>query len=318
MILTRLGPLVRLTRFREYVWFVLITTLLGAAVGRGGFGLRLILVTVANWLAVGFAFMINDVEDAPDDALTPAKQIRNPVSAGEITTGRGRALAFLAAVLAAILYSVLGLLPFIAGLACLTLAFLYSWRRIRLKSVPVADLVSHALLLAGLQFLTAYLTYESHHAWQWVYPLMFVMAISLYGQLFNELRDLEGDRRAGVIHTASLLGPRLAHFLMMGWLFLGIVSALAAVLVAHLIPTWVLSVMGALAAVLLYRPLRRPRGSLSGIEGQQSLQKPLETAGALSLAAWFAGPWALSAVERLLPPAAQTLATLLNWWHAIP
>ena len=69
----RLNGIWRLTRFQEYVCFVIITTFLGAAASRGSLGWPLIGVLVANWLAVGFAFMINDVEDAPDDALDPAK-----------------------------------------------------------------------------------------------------------------------------------------------------------------------------------------------------------------------------------------------------
>ena len=47
----------RLTRFPEYVSFVIITTLLGAAAGQGSLEWPLIVVLVANWLAVGFAFM---------------------------------------------------------------------------------------------------------------------------------------------------------------------------------------------------------------------------------------------------------------------
>jgi 4-hydroxybenzoate polyprenyltransferase len=191
----------RLTRFQEYTCFVIFTTLLGAAVARGSFGWPLIIVLVANWLAVGFAFMINDVEDAPDDALNPAKVKRNPVSAGDLSVRSGRAASFTGAVVAAALYAWLGLWPFVS--------YLYSWRRIRLKAIPVADLVSHALMLAGLQFFAAYFTFDRGPAWQWVFPLTFVVAISLYGQLFNELRDFEGDLKAlkVISKRASLTRP---------------------------------------------------------------------------------------------------------------
>src|SRR5574341_431125 len=160
----------QLTRFKEYVSFVIITTLLGAAAGQGSFSWLLIRVLVANWLAVGFAFMINDVEDAPDDALDPAKVLRNPISAGVLSPRIGRLLSYVVAALAALLYAAVGLGPFIAGLACLILAYLYSWRPIRLKAIPIADLISHAALLAGLQFLTAYLAFGGGPAWQWVFP----------------------------------------------------------------------------------------------------------------------------------------------------
>jgi len=288
---------VRLTRFQEYVWFVLVTTFLGAAVARGVFGWPLLTVLAANWLAVGFAFMINDVEDAPDDALNPAKIGRNPVSAGHLSVGWARALSFLAAGLAAVLYASLGFWPFVSGLVCLGLAYLYSVRSIRLKAIPGADLASHALMLAGLQFLTGYLTFADGLAWEGLFPVIFVMAISLYGQLFNQLRDLEGDRRAGVVHTASLLGPRIAYLLMMSWFGVGVLSAGATVFVVRLIPTWVLLVIAGLGVSMLWRPLLRVGAGQSAIELQQSFQRPIEVAVALGLVAWFAGPWGLSVLH---------------------
>lgn len=291
---TRVHGLIRLTRFQEYVWFVLVTTLLGAAAGRGSFGWPLVTVLAANWLAVGFAFMINDVEDAPDDALNPAKLGRNPVSAGHLSVRWAKVFSFLAAALAAALYASLGLWPFVSGIICLALAYFYSARSVRLKAIPIADLVSHALMLAGLQFLTGYLTFAGGPAWEWVFPVSFVMAISLYGQLFNELRDLEGDRRAGVVHTAGLLGPRAAYLLMMGWFAVGVVSAGATVFVVRLIPTWVLLVIVGLAISLLWRPILRLSTDQSSIELQQSFQKPIEAAVAIGLVTWFAGPWSLA------------------------
>jgi 4-hydroxybenzoate polyprenyltransferase len=162
----RLGSLMRLARYKEFVSFVVITTLLGAAVGNGAFGWRLITVLLANWMAVGFAFMINDVEDARDDALNPAKVKRNPVSAGDLSPRLGQAASFGVAILAAALYALLGAWPFVTGATCLIIGYVYSWRRIRLKSIPIADLISHGLMLAGLQFLAAYFTFGPGPAWR--------------------------------------------------------------------------------------------------------------------------------------------------------
>jgi 4-hydroxybenzoate polyprenyltransferase len=67
----RIKALICLARYKEYFFFVIITTFLGASAANGAFGWPLLLVLLANWLAVAFAFMINDVEDAPDDALNP-------------------------------------------------------------------------------------------------------------------------------------------------------------------------------------------------------------------------------------------------------
>ena len=310
----RLGGVLRLTRSREYICFVTFTTLLGAAVARGSFGWPLIIVLVANWLAVGFAFMINDVEDAPDDALNPAKVERNPVSAGDLSVRSGRTASFVGAVVAAALYAWLGIWPFVIGATSLAIGYLYSWRRVRLKTIPVADLISHALMLAGLQFLAAYYTFGRGPDWQWVFPLTFVVAISLYGQLFNELRDFEFDLKAGLTHTASLLGPRAAHLLMMTLFGIGVVAAATTVFVVRLFPTWVLLVMVALAAVLLLRPLLKVRRTQSATELQQPFQKPLEVAAAVALVTWFAGPWALSVFYWDIMPTAQRWVIVIAQW----
>jgi len=301
----------RLTRFREYIWFVLVTTLLGAAAGGGSLGWPLIVVLAANWLAVGFAFMINDVEDAPDDALNPAKLNRNPVSSGDLTPRSARYLSFAAAGLAAAGYASLGRGPFLWGALCLALAYFYSARHVRLKTIPVADLISHALMLAGLQFLAAWATFGGGAPWLWTLPLAFVMSISLYGQLFNELRDLEGDVLAGVRHSASVLGTRAAQALMIACISVGAASGILTIVVAHLIPLWVILVMVVIAALLALPHLLRVRRSQSAIELQAPFQKPLEVAGALALATWFAGPSALEAFNAVNLAASSSWASIL-------
>jgi 4-hydroxybenzoate polyprenyltransferase len=290
----RLAPVWRLSRFQEYVAFVVITTLLGAAAAHGSFGWPLIAFLVANWLAVGFAFMVNDVEDASDDALTPAKARRNPVSSGDLPAGRARLLSFATAGAAVLLYASLGWVPFIAGSACVVLSYFYSARPLRLKSAPIADLASHALILAGLQFATAYALFEGGTLLQWLSPLVIVLSISLYGQLFNQLRDFDGDRLAGLNHTASLLGRRWAYLVMMAWLALGLAFAGVLVVVVQLFPIWVLLLALALATVLSGPRLASVRASGSPLDPHRALQKPVEIAVAVALAAWFAGPWALA------------------------
>ena len=52
-----LKGIIKLTRFNEYIWFVIVTTALGAAAAGGTFGWQWIVALLANWTAVGFAFM---------------------------------------------------------------------------------------------------------------------------------------------------------------------------------------------------------------------------------------------------------------------
>ena len=95
-----LSVIFALTRFNEYVIFVIVTTLLGAMIQETPIDWRLLLVLVANWLAVGFAFMFNDIEDAEDDACDPAKANRNPVSARRISLHRAYLITFCVALTA--------------------------------------------------------------------------------------------------------------------------------------------------------------------------------------------------------------------------
>lgn len=296
----RLDAAWRLTRFKEYAWFVIITTLLGAAAANGSLGLTLLVVLCANWCAVGFAFMINDIEDAPDDALSPEKARRNPVSSGDISPRVALHLSLAVALLAAILYATLGLGPFLAGAASLILAFLYSFRRIRLKALPVADLVSHALFLAGLQFLSAYLAFEGGAVPQWAGPLALIVGVSLYGQLFNELRDFDGDLKAGVTHTASFLGRRRAQWLMMFWLIVGIGSAVVSFFVVQMVPPWVILLTLALTLLLASWRLPRLRRAESAFDRHGLLQKSVEAASAIALLVWFAGPFVEALASQIL------------------
>lgn len=279
--------IVRLTRYKEYVIFVIVTTLLGARISGAEIDWRILLVLVANWLAVGFSFMINDVEDAPDDALNPAKLNRNPVSAGDLPVPAAYAASFAVAILAGVTYAFLGPIPFWLGIGCLAIGLLYSWRVVRLKRIPVVDLISHGLLLAGLQFLCAYFTFAPNGGGNWIAPFIFVVAVSLYGELFNEVRDLEGDLKAGVTHTAAVVGERAAHILMYLLLLSGGI-AFAYSVVTGLIPLWVLAVLIVLAIVLLARPaLQMKRGSVMDLTGP--LQTPITIAGALTMIVWVAG-----------------------------
>jgi 4-hydroxybenzoate polyprenyltransferase len=278
---------VSLTRHKEYVIFVIVTTFLGARISGAEIDWRLLLVLAANWLAVGFSFMINDVEDAPDDALNPAKVNRNPVSAGHVSPPVAYAASFAVAILAGVAYFFLGPIPFWLGAACLAIGLVYSWRLVRLKSIPVVDLISHGLLLAGLQLLCAYFTFAPGGGGEWIAPFIFVVSISLYGELFNEVRDLEGDLKAGVTHTAALVGERVAHMMMYALLAGAGVSFVYSI-VAGLIPVWVLGILVALSIILLARPiLRMRRGSAMELTGP--LHVPAQIVGALTMIVWVAG-----------------------------
>ena len=84
-----LKSLIRLGRPKEHLAFSIPLTWLGALVAAPALDsfshiIVLIAVTIANLLVVTYAFMINDIADAPDDAQHPESAQRNPIARGEI------------------------------------------------------------------------------------------------------------------------------------------------------------------------------------------------------------------------------------------
>ena len=282
--------IIRLSRYNEFTSFVIVTSLLGALSGSGTFGWQLAMVVIANWLVVAFAFMINDIEDSADDALNPSKVKRNPISAGLISKRIAWLVTGGVGIASIVLYAELGFYPFVTGIASLAISFLYSWRQIRLKTVPVLDMVSHGLMLAGLQFLAAYFCFNPSELSRWLYPFLLIVAISMYGVLFNQLRDLEWDRKAGLMHTAAILGPGISFRLMMSFGLIGLGAAVMTIFVIQLIPTWVLAGVGLGTLVMLLPELNKMQAFGTSIELQQSFQKPLEIATATALSAQFVLP----------------------------
>ncbi len=234
---------IKLTRYQEFLLFVCANTFLGfifsySPLTTDSF-IKLVIVLLANGLGVGFSFMINDVEDAADDALNPDKVNRNPISAGIISHKVGMVSSLVVAVVAILAFLPLGILPFLLGTFTVILGFLYSWKGLRLKSIPVVDLFSHAFMLAGLQYLCSYYTFADYTGVTrpLLLPLLLVSSISMYGELYNEVRDFTYDKLAGLQHTASLIGKRNAHILMYLLLSVGGGSILYMVYL-HFIPVW--------------------------------------------------------------------------------
>jgi len=286
---SRLKATLALMRLREIVPFVLVTTLLGANVGGARPGARLLVVLLGNLLAVAFAFMINDVEDAPDDALTPAKAVRNPISAGRLSPRAGYVASFAVAICGLALYTTLGGWPLALGGLCLVLGLLYSWRGVRLKAIPVADLISHVLMLAALQLLCAYTAFQTGGQ-LWLGPSLFVVAISLYGQLFNQLRDLDGDQQAGISNTTARIGRRAAHVLLI--LLLPVALLLQALSVRQgSIPLWTMGLAAGLSPVLLIVPVWRARLTGSATKVHALFHEPAVLLFVIVLLAWLSvGP----------------------------
>lgn len=276
--------IIKLTRYQEYIIAVIITTFLGAYFAQGTFGWRLVCALIANWLTICFAAMINDAEDAEDDAANPSKAVRNPVSSGRLSAQFVYLLAFIVALLALVLFALLGRLPFIVGSISLLLNFLYSWKLIRLKAVPFIDMICHGLMLAGLQLLLGFSVFETLASFRWIWPFICVTSISMYGELHNELRDFKYDRQVGLKHTAGLLGQKKAQMLMLLFLVFGVGAALVSVVLIRPFHLWIFLTFIGLALFLSARSVpKMQRSRQSVVQLQKYFHNPIETAAAISL-----------------------------------
>ena len=254
----------QLSRWQEYLPFVVPLTVLGAILGAEAadraLDWRLLASLAGNLLVVAYAFMVNDIEDAPDDALDAARAPQNVVASGRLSARaayRGSALVALAALAC---FSLGGERVWITGAVTLALAHLYSWRPLRLKKWALVDVVSHVLMLSALLFLTGFWLYGAAlGAAGWL--LAAATLLSAYGQLYNQLRDVTTDRAAGLRNTTWLLGERGARLAMYATLALSAYCVLQALL-AGLFP--VAAGVGVLVALPL--ALLLPRWAQRGLD----------------------------------------------------
>lgn len=253
----------RLTRWKETIPFTVPVTLVGSLLAfylsgaRPDF--RVGVVLAANILAMFYAFMINDVVDAPDDAREAPRAARNPICRGELSPREGWAVALLVASGALILYALAGLWTFAIGLVTLALSHFYSAKPVRLKALPVVDIISHVLMLSGMLFLAGYFAYDTNPGPAWLVFGAMVL-ISGYGQLYNHIRDFDMDVQAKLLNTSILIGKRGAQAMM----YLSIIGAAVLLVVAYLMgvfPRWVpLAALAALPALYFIRFKTDARG----------------------------------------------------------
>lgn len=282
--------LIQLTRWKEYVPFVVPLTLVGALLAaRPNNALldwRLIAVTFANILAVAYAFMINDIEDAPDDARDPARAARNPISSGRIGVRMGYAACRLVAAVTLVLYAFGGANVLLIGIGTVLLSHLYSWRPVRLKAWPVTDIVSHSLMLSGLLLLAGYFIYHDNPGVVWFVAIGATL-VSVYGQLYNQLRDYDMDKAAGLYNTAIVLGEnntRRAMYLAVGLAGVCLVAAI----IQGVFPLWLgLVLVAAIGVSMFFRPQTDMRGS-AAVEVSGMVQVQFIVVMNLTITVWLA------------------------------
>ncbi|MFN8451587.1 MAG: UbiA family prenyltransferase [Anaerolineae bacterium] len=285
----QINALIQLTRWKEYVPFVVPLTIIGALLAARPHGVlldwRLIAVTLANVLAVAYAFMINDIEDAPDDARDPARAARNPISSGKIPPAIGYRATRIVAAATLILYALGGVSVLLIGIGTLLLSHLYSWRPVRLKAWPVTDVLSHSLMLSGLLLLAGYFIYHDSPGIVWFVAAAATL-VSVYGQLYNQLRDFDMDKAAGLYNTAIILGEVYTRRVMYLTIALAATCLLAAI-IQGAFPVWLgLVVLVSIPVSMLFRPRTDMRGGVA-VEASGMMQIQALISLNLIIAVWL-------------------------------
>ncbi|OGM57482.1 hypothetical protein A3E46_00605 [Candidatus Woesebacteria bacterium RIFCSPHIGHO2_12_FULL_46_16] len=174
---------------------------------------------VVNLFATIFAFLINDIEDREDDAKSPGKRFINPFGYGIWKVELGWiALVMIVLLTLGMSFVFNGTLPALIAFSILLTGGLYSWKKLRLKNIPVLDISTHAYFFATstvLYFSLLPASTWSHATWL---TLIAVFLASAYGDLSNEYRDFEDDRKSGLKNSAYYLGKKptqaLAYLLL--------------------------------------------------------------------------------------------------------
>jgi 4-hydroxybenzoate polyprenyltransferase len=286
---TTVRGLIRLTRWKEFTLYIIPLTGLGALMATQPRGLeidwRLYVVMIANFLAVAYAFMINDIEDAPDDAREAERAARNPVACGEVSPRLGWLASFAVAALSLLCFAAGGSTVFVIGIITVALSHFYSWKAVRLKAYPVTDVVSHSLMLSGLLFVAGYFIYDSAPGAAWLVALA-VTLISVYGQLYNQIRDYDMDVAAKLHNTAIMIGKGNAQRLM--YVIVGLaVLMLIYSFVVGLIPFWI--IVPPLLTLPLFMVVRSSGDARGGAAAEASgnVQMPLIIMINVAILAWL-------------------------------
>ncbi|CAN5351846.1 hypothetical protein BH10PAT1_BH10PAT1_1180 [soil metagenome] len=248
----------KLSRWKDVIPFTLPVVLLGFVLGINSpiqevNWEKLVIGTLASVIAVSFAFVINEIEDAEDDGK-------------KINLKLAQKLAIITFLLSLILYAVLGMQTLIVGFLILILGFLYSWKPVRLKAWPIVDILSHCLMLGGLLFLSGFYI-QGKSLDQGIYLFLAITLASVYGQFYNQVRDFEADKKAKLNNTSILMGKGISKTLM----YLVLVTTILITIycfVINLLPIWfiVVGIIFLVLSILIFKDGNlRERDKKSGV-----------------------------------------------------
>jgi len=248
---------VRLTRMKDYLFSNLaIIGLILLISPEDLFSFKTVIVFLANVCLTAFTYAFNDVEDAEDDYHVLEKRKRNPIANKDLTKTQGYIISFSLLLAGLLLLSTISFLVFSLGLMLVLVGFLYSWKPVRLKAIPIIDLISHVVCLGILQFFIAYLTFRAFDLF--VIPfLMIIIPYSLIIQVLFELKDFKVDKKTKIKNTIQKLGGFDTKKLL---IFLGAIAIIGFIILIFTVPSeyHILTVLGLILYMIeLYKLFKR-------------------------------------------------------------
>ena len=167
------------------------------------------IAVIVNLFATISGYLINDIEDREDDVNSPGKRFINPFGYKIWNTLSGY-VSLISIGLATLILSYFfnGLMPGLIILSNLLIGYLYSWKNLRLKSMPIIDILSHTYFLGVSTMI--YFVFLPNAAWNLKTTLLIltVFFASAHSDLDNEYRDFDDDEKAGIRNSASYLGKK--------------------------------------------------------------------------------------------------------------
>ncbi len=213
-----------LARLEAYMPVCFFSTMVGLNIAGGSHNLSsLLLIGLANMFAMAATCAFNDIEDAPEDML--ARSTRNIIALGKASKSTGYIVAVGCGIISLSLAMIAGITVFLIISALIVIAFLYSWKPVRLKAMPYLDLSTHASM-GGLMFLSSAWSYgifwDGHVL---SVCLIFSSGIAL-ALLVHQLYDYKDDIAAKTTTTVVVLGKRTTYWIK-GCIYVLIICLLA-------------------------------------------------------------------------------------------
>jgi 4-hydroxybenzoate polyprenyltransferase len=203
-------------RSLAYLILIAFGVLLGLKYGNGSFQLtaevilNFLLIAISAILAWVYSVMTNNLTDYDIDAVCNKQR---PTVAGKIEIKKYNAVSWLVLVLALVYPASIGFEAFFLILLFIGLYFMYSMPPLRLKRVPLLSkliIAMNALVLAMLGFFLVNDTlrgFPSHIIG--IFLVGFTLALN-----FIDLKDYDGDKKAGIKTLPVILGLKQAKLLI--------------------------------------------------------------------------------------------------------